>query len=87
VNARSVPENVQLESRGFFEAVKHPIAGDVRIPGFPARWDGRAEPWHTRAAPMLGEHNTEVLSDLGFSPQELDTLTRDEIVGERPIGA
>ena len=65
VNPRVVVENEQHAARGFYEPVVHPVAGEVRIPGFPARWDGRAAPWHHRAAPLLGEHNEEILRGAG----------------------
>ena len=41
VNPRVVVENEQHAARGFYEPVVHPVAGEVRIPGFPARWDRR----------------------------------------------
>ena len=39
-----------------------------------------------RAAPMVGEHNEEVLSEvLGLSDEELAQLERDGIIGRDPI--
>jgi len=86
VNPRRVYENPQLEARGFFEPVEHSVAGTVRIPGFPATWDIRTEPWHSRPAPLLGEHNTEVLTELGYTPAEIAALEAAEIIGTRPVG-
>ena len=41
-----------------------------------------------RPAPMLGEHNEEVLSELlGLSAQEIEALERDQIIGQRPFDA
>jgi crotonobetainyl-CoA:carnitine CoA-transferase CaiB-like acyl-CoA transferase len=85
VNPRRVVENEQLAFRGFYEPVRHPLAGDVRIPGFPARWDVRNHAWHHRPPPMLGEHNAEVLGALGVEPAELERLTRDAVIGDRPV--
>jgi crotonobetainyl-CoA:carnitine CoA-transferase CaiB-like acyl-CoA transferase len=85
VNPRRVHENPQLDARGFFEPVTHEVAGTVRIPGFPARWDTRTEPWHTRPAPMLGEHNAEVLTEIGCSAEEIDRLAASDVIGERPV--
>jgi crotonobetainyl-CoA:carnitine CoA-transferase CaiB-like acyl-CoA transferase len=85
VNPRRVYENPQLDARGFFEPVTHDVAGTVRIPGFPARWDVRTEPWHTRPAPMLGEHNAEILTDLGYTADEIAALEASEIIGTSPV--
>ena len=46
VNPRVVVDNEQHAARGFYEPVVHPVAGEVRIPGFPAVWDVRDAPWH-----------------------------------------
>jgi len=48
-----------LEARGFFQEVEHPRAGVVRQPGAPGMMTGT--PWVTRRAPLLGEHQDEVL--------------------------
>ena len=86
VNPRRVAENDQLRNRGFFEPVMHPVAGEVRVPGFPARWDVRTEPWHHRCAPLLGEHNAEVLEGLlGLSPVQVEALADASVIGDRPV--
>ena len=85
VNPRRVYENPHLGARGFFEPIEHPVAGAVRIPGFPATWDIRTEPWHSRPAPMLGEHNHEVLAELGCTTDEIVALEANEIIGNRPV--
>jgi crotonobetainyl-CoA:carnitine CoA-transferase CaiB-like acyl-CoA transferase len=52
-----------LQARGFFATMRHPIAGDVTVPGAPV---GLSEtPWTLRSpAPRLGEHTAEVLAEL-----------------------
>jgi crotonobetainyl-CoA:carnitine CoA-transferase CaiB-like acyl-CoA transferase len=60
-------------------------AGEVRIPGFPAVWDVRHTPWHHRAAPMLGEHNEEIMRELGVGSDALERLTFDQVIGDRPV--
>jgi crotonobetainyl-CoA:carnitine CoA-transferase CaiB-like acyl-CoA transferase len=85
VNPRRVVENEQHAARGFYEPVRHPVAGEVRIPGFPAVWDVRDAPWHHRAAPLLGEHNEEILLELGVDPDELERLAAAEVIGDRPV--
>lgn len=48
-----------LRERGFFVEVPHPIAGVVTQPGTPGLFTGT--PWETRRAPLLGEHQDDVL--------------------------
>ncbi|MEX0665130.1 MAG: CoA transferase [Acidimicrobiia bacterium] len=87
LNPRRTPEIDQLRARGFFEAVVHPVAGALRIPGFPARWANRVTPWHHRAAPTLGEHNEQILSEvLGLERDDICRLEREHIIGTRPVG-
>ena len=49
-----------LKARGFFATVRHPVAGEVVMPGRP--YNLPATPWALRRpAPTLGEHNEELL--------------------------
>ena len=68
----------QLVARGFFETVEHPVAGAARVPRLPFSIGG---PQHRRHAPLLGEHNAEVL---GLSPDELAVLEADGVIGQTP---
>lgn len=78
-------DNPQFASRGFTETLDHPILGTVRTPGMPFRLAGRQAPWFTRAAPTLGQHNDEVLSDVaGLTQARIAELRRLRVVGERP---
>jgi crotonobetainyl-CoA:carnitine CoA-transferase CaiB-like acyl-CoA transferase len=50
-----------LRARGFFVTVRHPVAGDTTMPGAP--YILPETPWTLRSpAPLLGQHNDEVLS-------------------------
>jgi crotonobetainyl-CoA:carnitine CoA-transferase CaiB-like acyl-CoA transferase len=81
---RTVHRNEQLVARNFFERVSHPVVGEIRVPGFPGQWTGRAR-WHRSAAPTLGQHNDEVLASLvGLSGDEIAGLRRSGVIGERP---
>ena len=59
----------QLRERGFFVEVEHPVAGKVEQPGPPARF--AKTPWRIRRpAPLLGQHNGEVLSERVVNSRE-----------------
>ena len=59
-NMRNLAESEQLEARGYFVKIDHPEAGEFRYPGAPAKLS--KTPWRMdRPAPLLGEHNVEVV--------------------------
>ncbi len=64
------PHLVQSE---FFETVEHPTEGKIRSLGKSSKWSA-TQPAPTRPAPGLGEHSQEVLSELGFSDEEIQAM-------------
>jgi crotonobetainyl-CoA:carnitine CoA-transferase CaiB-like acyl-CoA transferase len=75
------PDLTQLESRNFFEEVEHPVAARSRYSTLPMSFSRGPDRLHQRHAPLLGEHNAELLGELGLSPAEIDTLEADGIIG------
>jgi crotonobetainyl-CoA:carnitine CoA-transferase CaiB-like acyl-CoA transferase len=75
------PELPQLRARRFFEQLDHPVAGTSRYCTLPMRFSRGPERLHRRHAPLLGEHNDELLGELGFSRDELDALEADGVIG------
>jgi crotonobetainyl-CoA:carnitine CoA-transferase CaiB-like acyl-CoA transferase len=69
-----------LAARGFFVEVEHEKAGPLRYPGPP--WRMTATPWHTGPAPLLGEHNPELLvgSETGYEMADLIVLRERGII-------
>jgi len=60
----------QLEARGFFQKVNHPATGEVLYPAGP--FNMTETPWQAKRAPLLGEHNEEVLCGrLGYTREDL----------------
>jgi crotonobetainyl-CoA:carnitine CoA-transferase CaiB-like acyl-CoA transferase len=80
------PELPQLSSRNFFEEVEHPVIGRSRYSTLPMRFSRGPRRFHERAAPLLGEHNREILSGLGLPDAEIDMLQADGIIGGTPGG-
>ncbi|MGA9675049.1 MAG: CoA transferase [Mycobacterium sp.] len=74
----------QLAFRGFFEYVNHPVGGPARLTTVPMRSSGGPERIHTRPAPLLGQHNHEVLAELGLTAAEIAELEADGIIGQAP---
>jgi crotonobetainyl-CoA:carnitine CoA-transferase CaiB-like acyl-CoA transferase len=64
--------------------MQHAVAGWTPYMSFPFRWNGDFLPF-ARPAPMLGEHNYEVLSGmLGLGDDEIDALREEKVIGNRP---
>jgi crotonobetainyl-CoA:carnitine CoA-transferase CaiB-like acyl-CoA transferase len=79
--------NPQHVFRGFYETIEHPLVGTHPIIGAPFRYASKSDGWLRWPAPVLGQHNDEVLGgDLGLGADELERLRADAIIGERPVG-
>ncbi len=73
----------QLRARGAFVDVPAPREGrSVRAVASPVRL--RGEDAAPRPAPALGEHGDEVLSEAGFSPEEIAALRSAGALGGGP---
>jgi len=67
-----------FETRGIMQTMKHP-RGTLRMPTFPVRFDGA--PPRVTPAPLLGEHNADVLGEwLGMSKDDVATLEKDKVI-------
>ncbi|MFW0786999.1 CoA transferase [Gordonia sp. CPCC 206044] len=73
----------QLQSRGFFAAVDHSVNGSASHSTLPLRFSAGPAELPTRAAPLLGEHNTEILTGLGLSDDDIAQLEADNVIGRK----
>jgi crotonobetainyl-CoA:carnitine CoA-transferase CaiB-like acyl-CoA transferase len=69
-------DDPHLAAVNFFQPMRHPSEGDIRLTGIPGRWSA-TQPEITRHPPRLGEHSLEVLREAGLSDDEIGRL-RDE---------
>jgi crotonobetainyl-CoA:carnitine CoA-transferase CaiB-like acyl-CoA transferase len=74
----------QLKHRGFFEDVGHPINRTAPHSTLPMRLSRGPARFHTTPAPLLGQHNDELLTELGLSAEEIAELATDGIIGHAP---
>jgi len=85
VNAHYLRSNPQIQHRGFYQALDHPVTGPTPYPNLPMRFSRFGAGLHTTPPPTLGQHNDEVLGgELGLSPEELARLRAAKVIGERP---
>jgi crotonobetainyl-CoA:carnitine CoA-transferase CaiB-like acyl-CoA transferase len=77
-------ELVQLAARGFFEEVEHPVNARTphsTVPFTSSRGPDRIQ---LRPAPLLGQHNNELLSELGLTDSEIAELEAKGVIGTAP---
>lgn len=74
----------QLAFRGFFEEVDHPVGGPARLSTVPMRFSAGPDKFHTAHAPLLGQHNRELLKELGLTDSEIGGLEADGVIGRAP---
>jgi crotonobetainyl-CoA:carnitine CoA-transferase CaiB-like acyl-CoA transferase len=75
-----VKANEHAEAREMFVKVDHPTLGEVSLPGFPIKFS-ETEGDITTPAPLLGQHNEEVYSELlGLSKEKLEELRKEGVV-------
>ena len=84
-NAHYLLPNEQLEHRGFFQTLDHPVTGHTPYPNLPMRFSGFGAGLKTSPPPTIGQHNDEVLGgQLGLSAEEIGRLSEKKIIGDRP---
>ncbi len=74
----------QLAARGFFESVEHPVNPPTPHSTLPFRSSRGPDRVHTAPAPLLGEHNRDILAELGCSEDEIRRLEEDGVIGTAP---
>lgn len=78
--AKEIFEDPHVEARRLMIDVPDPILGSVKLVGPVARMSGDPEPL-VGPAPLLGEHNAEILAErLAYSTEQVAELKRDGII-------
>ena len=69
----------QLLSREMFVEMAHPTLGKIKQTGLPLKFS-RTPGGIDRPPPLLGEHNQEVLQEIGFSAAEVEELKTQDVI-------
>ena len=85
VDPRALTDHPQLVARHFMERIDHPVVGPQSTMGAPFRF-ASVDRWLRRPAPPLGQHNHEILAELGYAPGEIEQLEAEKVIGHRPEG-
>ncbi len=75
-------ENPQVIERELFTEMSHPIAGMIKQIGFPIKFSQTPGKIHSHS-PILGEHTEEILSQLGYSNEQIEQFRKKEVVGQK----
>ena len=79
----SIPEaheDPEIKHSGIFEQVQHPLAGPMTLMRRAARINRSRGPQQALPA-LLGEHTHSVLSNVGYSREEIAALRADGVIG------
>lgn len=69
-----------LKARDMWVTLKHPTAGNVKVPNFPVKFSETAGQVGT-AAPLIEEHNREILSRLlNYSEEDIKNLEKEGVI-------
>ena len=70
----------QIRARGMLFEQEHPVLGRITMPNVPFKFSD-VDVTPRRPAPLLGEHNREILATtLGYSGAEVEALERDGVL-------
>lgn len=65
--------------RKMFSEVQHPIAGNVEVTNLPIKMS-ETPPHITKCAPTLGQDNNSVLSEIGYTEEEILEFKRQRVI-------
>jgi crotonobetainyl-CoA:carnitine CoA-transferase CaiB-like acyl-CoA transferase len=71
-------DNPWLAEIGMRDVVAHPDRSELHVLASPIKLDGQRLP--NRAGPLLGADSDDLLAELGYGPDEVDSLRADGVV-------
>ena len=75
----------QVTHNGMIVEMHHPELGSIKTVGIPVKMEGT--PGSVRLPPpRLGEHTREVLTELGFTPEEVAEMVEGRTGARNPVG-
>lgn len=80
LSREEVIEHDQIKANDLIHEYDHPVAGRIRQPRPAAQFDKTPSAMH-RHAPTLGEHNSEILLELGYPADEIEALRQQGVLG------
>lgn len=79
-NVGETVKDPHLNARGMFVEVEHPKAGKVKVPNFPVKFS-ESPGEIVASAPLLGQHNKEIMINLlRYSEEEVEQLRQNGVI-------
>ena len=78
LSMKEIAEDPSLRATGTVVEVDHPTRGKYLTVGNPIKLSDSAT--EVKRSPLLGEHNEEVLAELGYSAAEMASLREAKII-------
>jgi len=77
---RQVEVSADVHANAMLMAVADGVGGHLSLPGLPFRMEA-APPASSPVVPRIGQHTVEVLRELGYGDDAIDTMARDGAIG------
>jgi crotonobetainyl-CoA:carnitine CoA-transferase CaiB-like acyl-CoA transferase len=78
-NLEQAIEEEQILHNGMLTELEHPVFGKYKVVNNPIKMTA-TPPVPFGYAPMLGEHNAEVLAEFGYTAEDLERLKQDGVI-------
>ena len=69
-----------LNDIDFFRVIDHPSEGKIKLTSPPVNFS-ETPATIDRLPPLLGEHNEEILKEIGYTDKEISQFYKDQIIG------
>jgi crotonobetainyl-CoA:carnitine CoA-transferase CaiB-like acyl-CoA transferase len=71
----------QVLHNDIVKTIEHPKVGKLKVIGYPATFS-KTPPVYKTAAPLVGEHNNEILRSLGYTDEEIIGIEQTGAIGK-----
>ena len=78
LSMKEIAEDTELRATGTIVEVDHPKRGKYLTVGNPIKLSD--SPTHVTRSPLLGEHTEDILAQLGYSDQYIETLRSEHVI-------
>lgn len=69
----------QIRARGMVVEQEHPVLGKVKLPSLPFHFSA-CDTTQTVPAPLMGQHNRKIATELGYAATDIDAMVRDGVL-------
>ena len=84
LDGRDVLSDPHFAARKQFDTIDQPLLGKRRVQKHVAARFARFDTAPRRTSPLLGEHNEEVLKELGYNDEQIAKLSEERVIADAP---